>query len=120
MNANLLRDLSAYDGRSIVLNIVSFLLPPLGLVLYLALMIARLPQKAVSAGRSATFGLGFYIIGVSIFGVIAYFEGRGYETPNSTVTLKPLPDFSKPPKSWIKYSISHHARAKRASSLHFL
>lgn len=59
MNANLSNsnDLAAYDGRSIVLNIVSFLLPPLGLVLYLALMLAKLPQKAASAGRSATFGL---------------------------------------------------------------
>jgi TRAP-type mannitol/chloroaromatic compound transport system permease large subunit len=59
-------DLAAYDGRSIVLNIVSFLLPPLGLVLYISLMMAKLPQKATSVGRSATFGLVPYLLYVVV------------------------------------------------------
>ena len=55
-------DLAAYDGRSIMLNIISFIAPPLGLVLYLLLMIARLPRKATSVGRSATAGVITYIM----------------------------------------------------------
>ena len=76
MNTNLSNsnDLAAYDGRSVVLNIVSFLLPPLGLILYLALMIAKLPQKAVSVGRSATFGLIPYAICAFAFLVMTIFE----------------------------------------------
>src|SRR5688500_4638559 len=55
-------DLAAYDGRSIMLNIMSFIVPPLGLVLYLLLMIAKLPRKATSVGRSATAGVITYIM----------------------------------------------------------
>ena len=63
-------DFSEYDGRSIMLNILSFVVPPLGLVLYLLLMIAKLPRKAASAGRSATIGVIAYAIALSLAGLI--------------------------------------------------
>ena len=63
-------DLSEYDGRSIMLNILSFVVPPLGLVLYLLLMIAKLPRKAASAGRSATIGVIAYAIALALAGLI--------------------------------------------------
>jgi hypothetical protein len=63
-------DLSLYDGRSIMLNILSFTVPPLGLVLYLLLMIAKLPCKAASAGRSATIGVIAYASALALAGLI--------------------------------------------------
>ena len=95
MNANLSNsnDLAAYDGRSVVLNIVSFLLPPLGLILYLALMIAKLPQKAVSVGCSATFGLIPYAIYAFVCLVVMISTELNFPPApvptTSTATLKP-------------------------------
>ena len=95
MNANLSNsnDLAAYDGRGIVLNTVSFLLPPLGLVLYLALMIAKLPQKAVSVGRSATFGLIPYAVYAFVCLVVMISTELNFPPAlvpaPSTATLKP-------------------------------
>ena len=104
MNVNLSNsnDLATYDGRSVVLNIISFLLPPLGLILYLALMIAKLPQKAVSVGRSATFGLGFCIgaiilgyVAAGTFSVIERYQNPNPAPPTMTTTL---PQFTHPPQ----------------------
>ena len=104
MNANFpaSSDLTAYDGRSIVLNILSFALPPLGLVLYLALMIAKLPMKAVSVGRSATFGLCSYgavivliYVIVGILSVVDYYQNSG---DSARATIAAPPSFVHPPK----------------------
>ncbi|HVF11302.1 MAG TPA: hypothetical protein VNA16_10885 [Abditibacteriaceae bacterium] len=90
-------DLSAYDGRSIMLNILSFILPPLGLVLYLLLMIARLPQKAASAGRSATIGVIAYGIALLLAGLIGLvivvrdemYPPRYTDTEEATAPIRP-------------------------------
>jgi len=88
-------DLTAYDGRSIMLNIISFIAPPFGLVLYLALMIAKLPRKATSVGRSATAGVIPYIrlavLGAAIaLIVIGLDRSRGYaNAQETTVVLSP-------------------------------
>ena len=67
-------DLSDYDGRSIMLNILSFVVPPLGLILYLLLlMVAKLPRRAASVGRSAIIGaVAYVLVAITLIGVVAY------------------------------------------------
>lgn len=45
------------DVPSKVLNILSFVCPPVGLVVYLSL-VGKLPRQAMSAGMSAAKGIG--------------------------------------------------------------
>lgn len=57
---NVQPDLTAYDQPSRVLNVLSFVCPPLGLIVYLAL-VGKLPRQAMSAGRSATKGAALFV-----------------------------------------------------------
>ena len=90
-------DLSDYDGRSIMLNILSFIVPPFGLVLYLLLMIAKLPRKAASAGRSATIGVMAYagaLVLAGLIGLAVVARDRMYppQSAADTVTLNRAPE----------------------------
>jgi hypothetical protein len=67
---NIQPDLTNYDQPSRALNILSFICPPLGLIIYLAL-VGKLPRQAISAGHSATKGVGAYVCGAILVGIIA-------------------------------------------------
>jgi len=57
------REVVEYDEKNVLLNIVSFLLPPIGLLLYLYFKKDnKYPQKASSIGRWALAGLGVWVV----------------------------------------------------------
>jgi len=60
------------DQKSTGLNIVSFLFPLIGLIIYLTQKDSS-PIKATSAGKAALWGVGvgiaFYVISMVLFGV---------------------------------------------------
>ena len=61
------------DQKSIGLNIVSFLFPLIGLIIYLTQKQTS-PIKATSAGKAALWGVGvgiaFHVISMVLFGVV--------------------------------------------------
>ena len=62
MNSELTPQYLPHDIPSKALNILSFLCPPLGLVIYLVL-VGKLPRQAASAGRFAIKGV-WFIVGI--------------------------------------------------------
>jgi len=77
MNSPISPSLDAYDNPSKMLNIISFLCPPLGLIIYLAL-VSKLPRQATSAGTSATKGVRFYITAVVVLTLLSAIAGIGF------------------------------------------
>ena len=57
MQANIPSSAQIQDEPSKVLKILSFVCPPVGLIVYLSL-VGKLPRQAVSAGLSAAKGAG--------------------------------------------------------------
>lgn len=82
------------DKPSKALNILSFICPPIGLIIYLSL-IGKMPRQALGAGRSATKGAVTYLVlfPVWILGVFALEAVLPLldkpQTSSDTVTVKP-------------------------------
>jgi hypothetical protein len=62
------------DGRSPLLTVLGFLLPPLGVGIFLLLR-GRLPRKAASAAQGAIWSPLLYFL------IVPYLAGSGFFTP---------------------------------------
>lgn len=87
--------LESFDRPSKALNILSFLLPPAGLLVYLAL-VGKLPRQALCAGLWAVRGT----VTMAVLCVLVMVGGLAYEaisaalyteSPSTTVTLEAAP-----------------------------
>ena len=86
------------DQPSKVLNILSFLCPPVGLIVYLSL-VGKLPRQALSAGMSAVKGVVtllilFLLLAAASFTMwladdVLHLFPAPQDTPGTTGTAKP-------------------------------